>query len=320
MRGMKIVRMSIYVVLSMLILSACGARHDSSEFQSNNQDDEIEIKEETVAFDSQEMGEKSAKSQNDDNYDNTGTQINNKKNDSRMVIYTAELQLKVEKFIAAEQTLTKQAETYGGYVVESHVISDDEKQLSGSLTVRIPTKKFTSFLEVAEGTAVEVIERNVNGQDVTEEYVDLESRLHSKRVVEERLLQFMKEANKTEDLLKISSDLAKVQEEIEKIVGKMNYLENQTELSTITIFIYEDNIVVPDITKDKLNTWERTKQQFIISINMLLAVCSSIFVFTIGNLPVIFLSAMIVYICVYVYRKIIRKNRTDINNNQKNDA
>src|SRR5690625_6804027 len=97
------------------------------------------------------------------------------------------------------------------------------------MTVRIPEKHFQTFLTDTEEEAAEVLSRNVSGQDVTEQYVDLESRLKSKHAVEERLLAFMEDAKKTEDLLKISKDLATVQEDIEVIVGKMKYLENQSE-------------------------------------------------------------------------------------------
>ena len=82
------------------------------------------------------------------------------------------------------------------------------EQVSGSITVRIPQKSFQAFLRDAEGQAAEVLQRRITGTDVTEEYVDLDSRLKSKRVVEERLITFMETAEKTEDLLKISADLS----------------------------------------------------------------------------------------------------------------
>ncbi len=118
---------------------------------------------------------------------------------------------------------------------------------------------------------MKVHQRNVSGSDVSEEYVDLESRLKSKRTVESRLLEFMQKATTTEDLLKISSDLARVQEEIEQITGRIKYLDNQVDYSTIIITINENNINVPELTNKDLNTWEKIKKQFMTSINLLLA-------------------------------------------------
>ncbi|WP_223595184.1 DUF4349 domain-containing protein [Neobacillus bataviensis] len=229
---------------------------------------------------------------------------------NKMVIYQADLQLRVKKFEQTVKNFEEKAETYGGYIASSNVTKEGQEQVSGSITIRIPQKNFQAFLHDAEGQAAEVLQRNITGQDVTEEYVDLESRLKSKRVVEERLLSFMKTATKTEDLLKISADLAAVQEEIETIQGKMKFLENQTSFSTVTITLYENKVIVPDIERDKLNTWEMTKKQFMKSTNMLLSLVSGLVVFIIGNLPILVILAIIGFAVFLFYRK--RKNRNGV--------
>ena len=168
----------------------------------------------------------------------------------------------------------------------------------------------------AEGLSVQVNNRHVSGQDVTEEYVDLESRLKSKKAVEARLLDFMKQAQKTEDLLKISSDLADVQEQIEQIAGRKKFLENQTALSTVTITLQENEVPVPKIDNDSLNTWQKIKKQFADNINILLAAGSGIIVFLVGNLPILILVAMIVAAIIYFVRKKTKsgqKNNVDSN-------
>lgn len=235
----------------------------------------------------------------------------------RMVIYQAEIRLKVKNYEKAQSSLEKKASSYGGYIVQSNVFRDDNKQMSGTITIRIPQGHFQQFLHDAEGTAEEVLERNVNGQDVTEEYVDLESRLRSKRVVEERLLEFMKKANKTEDLLSISSDLGKVQEEIEQVLGRMKYLENQTSFSTVSIHLFEENIIVPDIEKDKLNTWEKTKKQFVTSTNFLLSAFSGLFVLVIGNLPILLLVSVVILILYFGVKRFKSNEKSEQKNSEK---
>ncbi|MBO0962632.1 DUF4349 domain-containing protein [Neobacillus sp. MM2021_6] len=226
---------------------------------------------------------------------------------NQMVIYQADLQLRIRNFEQTVKRLEEKAEKYGGYIAESNASKGDKDQVSGSLKIRIPQKYFQDFLHDAEGQAAEVLQRNITGQDVTEEYVDLESRLKSKKAVEERLLAFMKATVKTEDLLKISADLAAVQEEIEVIEGRMKFLENQTSLSTITITMYENKVIIPNIDKDKLNTWEKTKQQFMKSINLLLAGLSGFVVFIIGNIPILAIFIIIGVVFIAFYKK--RKNR-----------
>jgi glucan-binding YG repeat protein len=227
---------------------------------------------------------------------------------SQMVIYQADLQLRVKKFEQTLQNIEEQVAKYGGYISESNVSKDGVEQVSGQITVRIPQKNFQAFLRDAEGQAAEVLQRNITGTDVTEEYVDLESRLKSKRVVEERLTSFMKTAQKTEDLLKISADLAAVQEEIETIQGRMKYLENQTSLSTIHISLFENKVIVPNLEDEDLNTWDKTKKQFMNSTNMLLAAISWLFVFMVGNLPILVILALVA-VSIYLFiKKVLKKN------------
>ena len=220
-----------------------------------------------------------------------------------MIIRKAQLQLNVKNFENAQLSIEKKVNEYGGYIVESNVHRGNEESVKGKIIVRIPGEHFLKFLTDAEGEAADVLERYVTGENVTEQYVDLASRLKSKRAVEERLLEFMGNAEKTEDLLKISSDLAKIQEEIELIVGKMNYLENQTSYSTIEITMFENQVIVPGVDGKKLDTWAKTKKQLASSTNFILAAGSSLVVFTVGNLPIIILLVFLGVATYFFIRK-----------------
>jgi len=220
---------------------------------------------------------------------------------NRMIIHTAQLDIRVKDFEKTQINIENKVADYDGYVVESSVYRESDDDISGQMVVRVPEEHFQAFLTDAEEAAVDVLSREVSGQDVTEEYVDLESRLKSKQVVEERLLEFMDEAEKTEDLLKISDDLSTVQEDIEVIAGKMEYLENQSDYATVEIVLHEDLITVPDIDNENFNTWEKTKKQFADSVNGLLKIGSGFIVFIIGNLPIImplFIIGAIVYFVI----------------------
>jgi hypothetical protein len=86
-------------------------------------------------------------------------------------------------------------------------------------------------------------------------------------------------------------------------MGRMKYLENQSDLSTITIDLYEENVIVPNLEKDELNTWEKTKKQFVTSTNFLLGAFSGTFVFFIGNLPVFLLIGVFMIILFWGIKK-----------------
>lgn len=227
---------------------------------------------------------------------------------NRMVIYNAEVQLRVKNYAKAQQELEQKATEYGGYLVESNTNRYEDEQLSGMMVFRIPQEHFSSFLHNAEDTATEVLNKYVRGQDVTEEFVDLESRLRSKKAVEKRLLDFLDSAEKTEDLLKISSDLSKVQEEIEQLTGRMNYLQNQTSFSTVTVTLEESNILVPNIDNKELNTWQKVKKQLVMNVNWLLSFFSGTIVLIAGNLPILILIALVIGTVVMVIKKQRKRN------------
>lgn len=221
---------------------------------------------------------------------------------NRKVIYTADLQVEVESYQEITEHIQKETERLGGYIVESNLYNDSDGR-SGQITVRIPQEDFRTFIEIVEKGSTRVVEQTVSGQDVTEEFVDLESRMKSKRQVEERLLEFLTNAEKTEDLLKISNDLADIQEEIETLIGRMNYLQDKTDFSTVTIRIYENNVTLSSIDDDDLNTWEETKKQFMRSVNFVISVFSGIIVFFIGNLPVFLLVGVLLLIGFLTWRR-----------------
>jgi uncharacterized membrane protein len=303
LKGRKLI--AIYFLLFLLLLSGCSGENksSSSDKSSSKADSKTEIMNDTKGT-ADAISEKS------------GTGINpaveNKEvSTERMVIHNAELQLKVKNLEAKHMKLEDKVKQYGGYIVESNVYSETEGYLNGLIVARIPEKNFQKFMDDAEATALKVMERTVKGKDITEEYVDLQSRLKSKRTVESRLLDFMGKAEKTEDLLKISSDLATVQQEIETIIGRMKFLDNQVAYATVTINTSEKKVIVPAIDKEDLHTWKKTTQQFAGSINFLMAALSAVIVFTIGNLPVIVILFAIAW-GVYIVIKRRKKREEQI--------
>lgn len=228
----------------------------------------------------------------DDNASATNKETQQLSSKTNMVIYTAQLDLEVKDIKKVNEELEKKVKELSGYIVEANIYQGNDNGYTSTLTVRVPQKNFEGFLAAAEKLAVKVQQRNVSGSDVSEEYVDLESRLKSKQAVEKRLLEFMQKAETTKDLLDISSDLAAVQEQIEQIEGKMKYLDQQVAYSTVTINLTEKRIKVPELEQEELNTWERTKSQFLTSINFLLKVSSAAVVFLIGNLPIFIIIAV----------------------------
>ncbi|MEF2293985.1 DUF4349 domain-containing protein [Virgibacillus dokdonensis] len=301
-------RLFLLLCFFLILLTSCDERSDSSD-QSNsvssNQDDKTTIQTE----DSREMAD-SGKEQTEQKAEETEVpKADTYDVDQRKVIYTADTRIEVKDLQKKIATLESLIIDYNGYIVESSRSNDtEEKNSTGFITARVPQTNFKTFMDEVESGEGKLLSSNISGQDVTEEYVDLESRLQSKKVVEKRLLAYMEQAEKTEDLLAISEDLAEVQEEIEQITGRMNYLQNKADLATVHIEIKENNVSLED---GDLNTWEATKQQFIKSINFLLKVISNVFVFIAGNMPVLILIGVLGWLGWIFITKRIKQNHKE---------
>jgi len=299
----------LYLLLTglLVLLAACSASEQESSFEQNKAMDYAEETSNDVA-----VGDAKQESVLEDKTSTSGEESETPQIDTeRMIIHNAKLSVNVKELDKAQSNIEKKVDEFGGYIVESNVYQEDDQTSSGKMIVRIPEKNFEKFLLEAEGEAAKILERNVTGQDVTEQYVDLESRVKSKRAVEARLLEFMSNAQKTDDLLKISDDLATIQEEIEVMVGKMKYLKNQTSFSTIELNMYESRVVVPEIESKELNTWEKTKKQLATSTNSILATGSALIVFFIGNLPVLLIFGAIGYVVYLIIRRRLRLEKKE---------
>ncbi len=162
----------------------------------------------------------------------------------RIVIRNASLSLVVNDPTESSDQIAALAEEMGGFVVNMNVYQTTfESGVEGeraSITIRVPVERLDEALETIKAGAIEVRSETVTGQDVTEEYTDLQSRLRHLEAVEQQLLGFLEETRETEDTLNVFSQLEQKQAEIEVIKGRIQYLENSARLSMISIELQPD--------------------------------------------------------------------------------
>jgi len=149
----------------------------------------------------------------------------------RLVVFTARLELEVEDLESALDAVRLLAESHGGFVATEKTRSE-----SGFITIRVPQRVFHDAVAEIEGLGV-VLGRDLQGEDVTEEYVDLGSQLVNLERQEQRLLEIMEMGSTVESVLKVEKELERVRGRIESIKGRMNYLESRVELATITVYL-----------------------------------------------------------------------------------
>jgi hypothetical protein len=232
---------------------------------------------------------------------------------SRMLIYTANLTMEVEKYGDAYSSLQDLIHLTGGYIVGfSEETSQYEK--TGLFTIKVPANGFNGFLSKLEQIPSLSLNRSLKAQDVSEEYVDLESRLKAKQVVEQRLLSFMEKAVKTDDLVKFSNELAQVQEEIERMKGRMRYLEHNVAYSTVELRLYQKlEGGLNQLKQDEPPALsERMGKAVQTSFNVLVTVFEGLLIVLAGLLPVAIVGGLVGTPFYYLWKRSRRNHRHNV--------
>jgi hypothetical protein len=162
----------------------------------------------------------------------------------RMIVREASLSLVVPDTEAALDEICALVDEMDGYIVESN-LNKYQEGLQASATLRVPAERLDAALERIRDLATEVRHENVSGEDVTKDYVDLQSRLRYLEATEERLLEFLEAAEDTEAALAVYEDLREIQADIEQVKGQMQYLEQSAAMATIRLDITPDELAQP---------------------------------------------------------------------------
>lgn len=163
----------------------------------------------------------------------------------RKIVRNADLTMEVGSTTDTQHRIVSIAESHGGFVVTSEAKQREstepaKRALDIKLIVRVPENQFGSALDQIRGLTSNLTEEKVSGQDVTEEFIDLEARIRTQKALEAQFLQIMRQTGKITDALEVQRQIAEVRSDIERLEGRKRFLENRSSLSTITV-----NIVAP---------------------------------------------------------------------------
>ena len=169
---------------------------------------------------------------------------------TRLVIKNADLAIVVKDPKKSMAEISKLADTLGGFVVSSNLYQsyygpNNTEVPEATITIRVPVAKLDEALADIKKNAVDVNSENVSGQDVTSEYVDLQSRLTAKQAAEKKLLQILDKAEKSEDVLAIYLQVQTVQTDIEVLKGQIKYYEESAALSAISVRLIAEAGTLP---------------------------------------------------------------------------
>jgi len=153
---------------------------------------------------------------------------------TRLVIKTGELNIVVKNVVESAKKIIQYAQKRGGWVIQSNIQEIEELPIA-TVVVRVPIEDFDEAITYILGLATKVNYEKSEGQDVTEEYVDLESRLRNLEATEKQFLEIMKKAKTIEEILRVQGEISKIRGEIEQAKGRMLFLERSAKMATITV-------------------------------------------------------------------------------------
>ena len=174
----------------------------------------------------------------------------------RIVIKNADLAIVVSDVEGRMKNIQIMAEQMGGFVVSSNLYqsytSDYIEVPEAQIVIRVPSDQLEKAMDQIKKDTVEVQTENISGQDVTAEYVDLQSRLKNYEAAEAQLDEILKKATETEDVVNVFNQLVYYREQIELVKGQIKYYDEAAALSAISVRIIAEETIQPVV----IGTWE----------------------------------------------------------------
>jgi hypothetical protein len=237
----RITLLPVFLLLGMLVLNACGASaateaaplYAVEEAPAAIEAPAVEA-EQAVAQD--EAG--STSSLKEGSVYETGTE-NDVALTTHLIIKNADMRLLVEDSDVAISRITQVVGDSGGYIISSRVWSqvhlDGKNYKYAAITMGVPVESFERALNRLRDLSLEVLDETASGEDVTDQYVDLQSQLTNLEATRERIKSFLDQAQNVDEALRINQQLAEIERQIEEIKGRINYLQDRSSYSTITV-------------------------------------------------------------------------------------
>ncbi len=159
-------------------------------------------------------------------------------NVNKKIIKTAYISIEVSNYETSRKKLGYILTNHKAYIVSENLQNTNEL-MTNSINIRVPAELFDRLITEISRIAKKIDYQNIDSQDITEEYMDIETRLHNKKKVEQSYLKLLRKATSIDDILKIENKLGEIRGEIESAEGRLNFIKHQVEFSTINLTMYQ---------------------------------------------------------------------------------
>jgi len=188
-----------------------------------------------------------------------------------LIIRSADLSAEVDDVSSVAAEITRIAESAGGYILSSNAYKSEGERENLILTLKVPSDRFFEALDRIRKAIGAVESETISGEDFTEEYVDLESRLKSLEATYNRLLDMLRIAKNAKEALEVNRALDEVTQQLEQVKGRMRYLRESAAMSTIIVRLRSTAKVLPQVKTEKWSPAHTLKTAFAFSLDSLKA-------------------------------------------------
>lgn len=227
---------------------------------------------------------------------------------NRKLIKNVELEIQTKTYDVFMESLNSSLAAQEGYVQQSDMQGNGERQggrRSATIVVRVPADRLDEFLKGISSEGV-VTSRSENVQDVTTEYVDIESRLAALRTEQTSLLALLEKAGSLQDILTIQDRLTEVRGEIESYEAKLRMMQTLVANSTVTIRVYE---VEKEPDAQQKGMWQEIGEGFMNSLKAVGHGLRVFFIWFMSSLPYLLVAAVIIGIVLLIVRIALVRSR-----------
>jgi hypothetical protein len=233
------------LMLAFVMLTSCGSREDKSNNMSEGPADK------TVAMDmsappsppkeTEAAGQVSSEDTKHEENEpiTTGNYATPVVKIPEKIKKTAEINITVEDYKKARTEIEKIIKSGNGYIGSENE-QNNTYNITNNMVIRVMNKDFDGMINKLMTVASNVNSKNITAEDVTAQFVDIQSRLKSKKEIEKRYLDILQKAVKVTDILEIEQKLGQIREEIEAKEGELKYLADQVDYSTINLNFHQE--------------------------------------------------------------------------------
>ncbi|MDO4529448.1 MAG: DUF4349 domain-containing protein [Lachnospiraceae bacterium] len=230
-------------------------------------------------------------------------------NENAKIIYSAYLDVDTTAFDDAHAQIESITKAHSGYF--DNLDQDSYSTYRNAYyVIRVPADEFDTFMSEIQGVGT-VTSISQNASDITESYVDIESRLETAKTKLARLQELLSQAQNMSDIITIENEIADVQWEIDDLSGALKSYDSQVEYSTVTLNLHEVYRIIDG--DSPLTFGERIKSAFSNGLKTFTSSMEDLLVFFAANWLWILLVAVVIAAVIIILVKFSKKDKTPKN-------